>query len=182
MLFGKIMYGVIITGFIIAFILFFLIENDAREKINEELVNDQKIHGQTMTKHNAQLISNEFNNIVEKQKELALYVKHSHSDSTIDISELALHTYNDIENKMDIFVLSIADTDNIIKIRVKNGILTEEFVGQDSSEITFVKEFNKEHKPMISNLFLGYDGNTHVASSYPIFDEYDKLIGSIHVS
>ena len=181
MLSSKTMYGLIIISFIIIFTIFVLIENDAREKISNELVNAQKIHGETMTKHNAQLISNEFNNIVEKQKELALYVVHSQYDPSIDISELALDTYNDIENRMDIFVLSIADTDNIIKIRVKNGILTEEFVNQDTSEITFVKEFNKEHKPMISNLFLGIDDNSHIASTYPIFDEYDELIGSIHV-
>jgi len=181
MLSSKMMYGLIIISFTIIFTIFVLIENDTREKISIELVNDQKIHGKTMTKHNAQLISNEFNNIVEKQKELALYVEHSRHDPSIDISELALQTYNHIENRMDIFVLSILDADNIIKIRVKNGILTEEFVGQDTSEITFVKEFNEERKPMISNLFLGIDGDSHIASTYPIFDEYDELIGSIHV-
>ena len=181
MLSGKMMYGLIIISLAIVFAIFVLIENDAREKISNELVNAQKIHGKTMTKHNAQLISNEFNNIMEKQNKLASYVKLSQHNPSIDISELALDAYNDIKDRMDIFVLSIADTDNIIKIRVKNGILTEEFVGQDTSEITFVKEFNKEHKPMISNLFLGIDGNSHVASTYPIFDEYDELIGSIHV-
>ena len=181
MLSSKMMYGLIIISFIIIFTIFILIENDAREKIRDELVNDQKIHGETMTKHNAQLISNEFNNIIEKQKELAIDVKHSQHDPSIDISELALHTYNDIENKMDIFVLSILDADNVIKIRIKNGILTEEFVGQDVSELTFVKEFSKEHKPIISELFLGIDGNSHISSVYPIFDEYDELIGSTHV-
>jgi signal transduction histidine kinase len=181
MLYGKMMYGLIIISFAIVFTIFVLIENDAREKISDELVNDQKIHAKTMTKHNAQLISNEFNNIVEKQKELALYVKHSQRDPTIDISELALHTYNDIEKRMDIFVLSILDADNIIKIRIKDGILTEEFVGHDVSEIPFVKEFSKEHKPIISDLFLGIDGISHISSVYPIFDEYNELIGSIHV-
>jgi signal transduction histidine kinase len=181
MLFGKIMYGVIITCFIIVFVLFNLVESDALEKIRSELVNDQKIHGETMTKHNSHLISNEFVIILEKQKKLALYVQHNFHDPSIDISELALDTYDNIDSRMDIFSLSILDKDNIIKIRVKNGTLTEEFVGQDTSEVKFVKEFNEKQEPLISEVFLGLDGNPRIASKYPVFDEYDELIGSIHV-
>jgi signal transduction histidine kinase len=181
MLFSKIMYGIIITSFIIIFVLFNLIESDARDKIRSELVNDQEIHGETMTKHNAHLISNEFVLILEKQKELALYVAHSQHDLSLDISEFALDAYDNIDSRMDIFSLSILDKDNIIKIRVKNGTLTEEFVGQDTSEVKFVKEFNEKQKPLISDVFLGLDGKPRIASKYPIFDEYDELIGSIHV-
>ncbi len=181
MLFGKIMYGIIITSFIIVFLLFNLVESDARDKIRSELVNDQKIHGETMTKHNSHLISNEFVIILEKQKKLALYVQHNSYDSSIDISELALDTYSDIESRMGIFALSILDNDNVIKIRVKNGTLTEEFVGQDTSELKFVKEFNKKQKPLISEVFLGLDNYSRITSTYPVFDEYGKLIGSIVV-
>ena len=181
MLFGKIMYGVIITGFIIAFILFFLIENDAREKIKSELLNDQKIHGETMTKHNSHLIGNEFVIIFEKQKKLAAYIEHNQHDLSIDQSEWALDTFYDIGSRVDIFALSILDKDNVIKIRVKDGKLTEEFVGQDTSELKFVKEFNEEQKPLISDVFLGLDGNSRIASTYPVFDEYGELIGSIVV-
>ena len=181
MLFGKIMYGIIITSFIIVFLLFNLVESDARDKIRSELVNDQKIHGETMTKHNSHLIANEFVIILEKQKKLALYVQHNSYDSSIDISELALDTYSDIESRMGIFALSILDNDNVIKIRVKNGTLTEEFVGQDTSELKFVKEFNKKQKPLISEVFLGLDNHSRITSTYPVFDEYGKLIGSIVV-
>ena len=181
MLFGKIMYGVIITSFIIVFVLFNLVESDARDKIRSELVNDQKIHGETMTKHNSHLIANEFVIILEKQKELASHVAHSQRDLSLDVSEFALDTYDNIDSRMDIFSLSILDKDNIIKIRVKNGTLTEEFVGQDTSEVKFVKEFNEKQKPLISDVFLGLDGKPRIASKYPIFDEYDELIGSIHV-
>jgi signal transduction histidine kinase len=175
------MYGVIITSFIIVFVLFNLVESDAREKIRTELVDAQKIHGETMTKHNSHLIANEFDIILEKQKELSLYVALSQHDPSIDISEFALETYDSINSRMDIFSLSILDKDNIIKIRVKNGTLTEEFVGQDTSEIKFVKEFNEKQEPLISDVFLGLDGKPRIASKYPIFDEYDELIGSIHV-
>jgi len=181
MLFVKTMYGVIITSFIIIFVLFNLVESDTQDKIRSELVNDQKIHGETMTKHNSQLISNEFDIILEKQKKLALYVQHNLHDSSIDVSELALDTYSDIESRMDIFALSIIDKDNVIKIRVKDGELTEEFVGQDTSELKFVKEFNEKPKPLISDVFLGLDNYPRIASTYPVFDEYGKLIGSIVV-
>jgi two-component system sensor histidine kinase HydH len=181
MLFGKTMYGFIIAGFIITFVLFSLIENDAREKIKHELLNDQKIHGETMTKHNSHLISNEFDIILEKQKKLALYVQHNSHDPSIDVSEFALDTYSEIESRMDIFALSILDNENVIKIRVKDGELTEEFVGQDTSEQKFVKEFNEKKKPLISDVFLGLDNYPRIASTYPVFDEYDKLTGSIVV-
>lgn len=132
-----------------------------------------------MIQHNSQLISNEFSIMSEKQNKLVFFIEQNENLSSSDVEELAVDVFNDIDSRLNIFSLSIADKDNIIQIRVNDGKITEEFVGTDTSHIPYVQELSEKKKIIVSPMFTGLDGNSRLVLASPIFDDMGNILGSV---
>jgi len=173
----------VILAILFAFLIvtIFVIVENTRLEITSNLIEGQKSHGKSMTQHNAELIADDFEKILLHQQMLAEQIAHHEMDNLSEIDHHVIETYELLGSDIAIFALAVSDENNIIKFRVHEGIFTDEFVGSDISDIGYVKKFNENHTPMISSLFLGLDGEQHLASVVPIFDENDRYLGSINI-
>jgi len=173
----------VILAILFAFLIvtIFVIVENTRIEITSNLIEGQKNHGKFMTQHNAELIADDFEKILLSQHVLAEQISHHGFDDLSEIEPHVLETFELINSEIPIFSLSISDENSIMKIRVTEGSLTDEFVGNDISNVEFVKKFHETNSPMVSSLFLGLDGQHHLATIIPIIGENDDYLGSVSV-
>ena len=173
----------IILAVLFAFLIvtIFVIVENTRIEITSNLIEGQKNHGKFMTQHNAELIADDFEKIILSQQILAEQIIHHDMDNLSEIKPHVLETFELINSEIHIFSLFVSDQNNIVKIRVHEGTLTDEFVGSDSSNVEFMKKYDEDNSPMISSLFVGLDGKPHLATVIPIIDKNDNYLGSIGV-
>jgi signal transduction histidine kinase len=172
----------IILIVIISYALFFYLQNITENNIKNRLFDQQKQKQLDSTKAISQHISSDLDSVMARLQGLAnsVYLQNGLVSDNNKTKRLMEDNYQQINSIID--RLFILDKNNIVKINlVPAG--QKNFLGTNISYINWVRETQREHKPVFSNGYVGLDGKYRIALTYPIISretgKYTGMVGAV---
>ena len=171
----------IILIVVISYALFFYLQNITENNIKNRLFDQQKQKQLDSTKAISQHISSDLDSVSARLQGLAnsVYLQNGLVADN-KTKRLMEDNYQQINSIVDRFF--ILDKNNIVKINlVPMG--QKNFLGTNISYINWVRETQREHKPLFSNGYVGLDGNYRIGLTYPIINrengQYIGMVGAV---
>ncbi len=171
----------IILIVVISYALFFYLQNITENNIKNRLFDQQKQKQLDSTKAISQHISSDLDSVMARLQGLAnsVYLQNG-LVSDNKTKRLMEDNYQQINSIVD--RLFILDKNNIVKINlVPMG--QKNFLGTNISYINWVRETQREHKPLFSNGYVGLDRNYRIGLTYPIINrengQYIGMVGAV---
>lgn len=171
----------VIIIIVISYSLFFYLQNITENNIKIRLFDQQKQRQLESTKAISQHVSSDLDSVMARLQGLSnsVYLQNGQvsDNKTKKLIEEAYLQVNSIVDR-----LFILDKNNIVKINlVPTG--QKNFIGTNISYINWVRETRTEHKPVLSNGYVGLDGKYRIGLTYPIINretgEYIGLVGAV---